>query len=156
MGEAIKEYLSSVLEPHICVFVCSLIPIVELRGAIPLGCALGLQWWESYLLSVFGNMVPVPFILLCIRWLIDVFSQSRVKFLNKFAGWLKRKAEKNTEKIQKYAFWGAALFVAIPLPVTGAWTGSLVCATIREKFWRAMLSTFIGVLIAGAIMTVIS
>ena len=82
-------------------------------------------------------------------------SKSRVKFFNKFANWLLAKAEKNREKIEKYSFWGVCLFVAIPLPVTGAWTGSLVAATIGMKFWKALLSTFIGVLIAGLIVTVI-
>ena len=101
-------------------------------------------------------MLPVPFILLFIRKIIDRMAVCRVKFFNKIAGWLNRKAEKNAPKIEKYAFWGVCLFVALPLPVTGAWCGSLVCATIREKFWRAMLSTFIGVCIAGTIMTVVS
>ena len=80
---------------------------------------------------------------------------SKIKFFNKFANWLLRKAEKNREKIEKYAFWGVALFVAVPLPVTGAWTGSLVAAVIDMKFWKALLSALIGVMIAGAIMTVI-
>ena len=66
-----------------------------------------------------------------------------------------KKAEKNRAKIEKYAFWGVALFVAVPLPVTGAWTGSLVAAVIDMKFWKALLSALIGVMIAGTIMTII-
>ena len=71
------------------------------------------------------------------------------------AGWLRRKAEKNTDKIQKYGFWGVCLFIAIPLPVTGAWTGSLVAATIKMPFWKAFFSALLGVMIAGAIVTLI-
>ena len=67
-----------------------------------------------------------------------------------------RKAEKNREKIERYGFWGVTLFVAIPLPMTGAWTGSLVAATIHMKFWKALLSSLIGVLIAGTVMTLAS
>ena len=79
-------------------------------------------------------------------------SVSKVGFFNKFANWLIRKADKNRDKIQKYGFWGVCLFVAVPLPITGAWTGSLVASTIGMKFWKAMLSALLGVMIAGVIM----
>ena len=81
---------------------------------------------------------------------------SRVKFFNKIGTWLTNKAEKNRERVEKYSFWGVCLFVAIPLPVTGAWTGSLVAAVIDMKFHKALLSCLIGVLIAGVIMTLAS
>ena len=80
-------------------------------------------------------------------------SGSKIKFFNKLGNWIANKAEKNRAKIEKYSFWGVCLFVAIPLPVTGAWTGSLVAATIEMKFWRALLSALLGVMIAGVIMT---
>ena len=156
MAEAIKSFFLDTVGEELCVLFCSVIPIIELRGAIPMGAAFGLPWWETYALAVIGNMLPVPMVLLGVNWLIDVLSRSKIGFLNKFAAWLRRKAEKNRGKIEKYAFWGAALFVGIPLPMTGAWTGSLVCATIGQKFWKSMLSTFLGVLLAGVIMTVIS
>ena len=120
-----------------------------------MAAVFGLPWWQAYLLSVLGNMIPVPFILLFINGIIKWMSNSRVKFFNKFANWLLAKAEKNREKIEKYSFWGVCFFVAIPLPVTGAWTGSLVASTIGMKFWKALLSAFLGVLIAGVIVTVI-
>ena len=82
-------------------------------------------------------------------------ASSPFKLFQKVAGWVRRKADKNIDKIQKFGFWGVCFFVAIPLPMTGAWTGSLVAATIHMKFWRAMLSAFLGVLIAGAIVTLI-
>ena len=74
---------------------------------------------------------------------------------SQYRRWCRRKAEKNTEKITRYGFWGLCFFIAIPLPVTGAWTGSLVAATIHMKFWRAMLSALLGVLIAGVIVSLI-
>ena len=156
MIDAIKTFLIDVLGAHFGVMICAMIPIIELRGAIPLGMGLELQWWQSYLYAVIGNMIPVPFILLFITKVIALMTRSRVKFFNKIGTWLTNKAEKNREKIEKYSFWGVCLFVAVPLPVTGAWTGSLVAATIGMKWWKALLSCFLGVLIAGVIVTLIS
>ncbi len=156
MIDAIKSFFTETVGPYWSVFFCSMLPIIELRGAIPMGAALGLPWWQNYLLSVAGNMLPVPFILLFIEKILQWMSASRVKFFAKVAGWVNRKAEKNRPKIERYSFWGVTVFVAIPLPVTGAWTGSLVAATIKMRFWHALLSAFIGVLIAGVIMTLAS
>jgi uncharacterized membrane protein len=156
MVEAIQTFFLETVGKELCVFFCSMIPIIELRGAIPLGFALGLPWWQSYALSVLGNMLPVPFILLLIKGMIGWMSRSKINFFNKVANFLLRKVEKKRDKIEKYSFWGVALFVGVPLPVTGAWTGSLVAAMIDMKFWKALLSAFIGVLIAGVIMTIIS
>jgi uncharacterized membrane protein len=100
-------------------------------------------------------MLPVPFILLLIRQVLTWMEKMPIKFVRAFAAWLRRKAEKNTDKIQRFGFWGLCFFIAIPLPVTGAWTGSLVAATIHMKFWRAMLSALLGVMIAGVIVTLI-
>jgi uncharacterized membrane protein len=155
MAEAIQQFFLETVGREWCVFFCSMIPIIELRGAIPMGWAMGLEWWQSYLISVAGNMLPVPFILLFINKIIKWMAESKISLFNKVANWLLKKAEKNRAKIEKYAFWGVALFVAVPLPVTGAWTGSLVAAVIDMKFWKALLSALIGVMIAGVIMTVI-
>lgn len=156
MITAIKTFLTNKLGAHFGVLLCSMIPIIELRGAIPLGAWLEMPWWQNYLLSVLGNMLPVPFILLFITKFIGWMSRSKVKFFNKVGNWLTNKAEKNRDKIEKYSFWGVCLFVAVPLPVTGAWTGSLVAATIGMKFWKALLSCLLGVMIAGVIMTLAS
>ena len=139
------------------IFLCSMVPVIELRGAIPLGWFLEPKtpWWLTYMLAVAGNMLPVPFILLLIRQVLAWMEKMPIKFVRSFAAWLHRKAEKNTDKIQRYGFWGLCFFIAIPLPVTGAWTGSLVAATIHMKFWRAMLSALLGVMIAGVIVTLI-
>ena len=143
------------LAEEFCVLICSMLPIIELRGAIPMAAAFGLPWWVAYILSVVGNMLPVPIILLFIKKFITWSMNSKIKFLNKLANWLNRKVEKNRAKIEKYAFWGLAAFIAIPLPTTGAWTGSLVAAMIDMKFWKAMLTAIVGVLVAGVIVTVI-
>ena len=156
MVEAIQTFFLETVGKELCVFFCSMIPIIELRGAIPLGFALGLPWWQSYALSVLGNMLPVPFILILIKGMIGWMSRSKINFFNKVANFLLRKVEKKRAQIEKYSFWGVAIFVGVPLPVTGAWTGSLVAAMIDMKFWKALLSAFIGVLIAGVIMTLIS
>lgn len=154
--EAVKMFLVDVLGARLGVFICAMLPIIELRGAIPLGAWLDLPWWENYLLAVLGNMVPVPFVLLFIRRVIDWLQRSKVDFFAKIGKWLAEKAEKNRGKIEKFSFFGVALFVAIPLPMTGAWTGSLVAATIGMKGWKAFLSALLGVLVAGAIMTLAS
>ena len=156
MIDAIKFFLTEKLGAHFGVLICSMIPIIELRGAIPLGAWLEMPWWQNYMLSVLGNMIPVPFILLFINRFIGWMSRSKVKFFNKVGTWLTNKAEKNREKIEKYSFWGVCLFVAVPLPITGAWTGSLAAATIGMKGWKAFLSCLLGVMIAGVIMTLAS
>ena len=153
---AIRDFFLETVGRELCVFFCSMIPIIELRGAIPMGALFGLPWWQSYLLSLLGNMLPVPFILLFIKAVLKWMTNSKIKFFNKLAGWLNRKVEKNRDKIAKYSFWGVCFFVAVPLPVTGAWTGSLVAAMIDMKFWKALLSCLFGVMIAGVVMTLIS
>jgi uncharacterized membrane protein len=155
MAEQIIEALGAIPN-EIKLIIISMLPIIELRGAIPMGLAMGLEWWQSFLISVAGNILPVPFILLFINKVLKFMSTSKVKFFNKVANWLFGKVEKNRAKIEKYAFWGVTLFVAIPLPATGAWTGSLVAAAVDMKFWKALLSAFIGVLIAGVVVTIIA
>lgn len=154
--DAIEVFLTETLGAHFGVMICSMLPIIELRGAIPLGAALEMPWWLNYICAVVGNMLPIPFILLFIKKIIAWTTTCRVRFLNKFGNWLVRKAEKNRAKIEKYSFWGVCLFVAIPLPMTGAWTGSLVAAVIDMKFWKSLLSCLLGVMIAGVVMTLAS
>lgn len=153
---AIRDFFLVTVGEEWCVFFCSMIPIIELRGAIPMGALFDMPWWLTYLLSVLGNMVPVPFILLLIKAVIGWMSRSKIKFFNKIASFLLKRVEKRRAQIEKYSFWGVCLFVAVPLPVTGAWTGSLVAAMIDMKFWKAFLSCLFGVMIAGVIMTLIS
>ena len=156
MSEALMQFFENIVGKELTVLLCSMIPIVELRGAIPVGWfAFDMPWWLVYMLAVIGNLIPVPFILLLIRKVLEWMGKSKVRFFNRLAGWISRKADKNIDKIQKYGFWGVCLFIAIPLPVTGAWTGSLVAATIKMNFWKALLSALLGVMIAGVIVTLI-
>lgn len=156
MKEAIQAFFLETVGEELCVFFCSMLPIIELRGAIPMGAAFGLPWWQTYLISIVGNMLPVPIILLFVKSVLTWMAGCKVKFFNKVANKMFEKAEKNREKIEKYAFWGLTLFVAIPLPATGAWTGTLVAALFDMKFWKSLLSALIGVMIAGVVMTLIS
>lgn len=153
---AIRDFFFETVGAEWCVFFCSMIPIIELRGAIPMGALFGLPWWLTYLLSVLGNMLPVPFILLLIKGTIGWMSRSRFKFFNKIADFLLKRVEKRRAPIERFSFWGVCFFVGVPLPMTGAWTGTLVAAMIDMKFWKALLSCLFGVMIAGVIMTLIS
>ena len=136
------------------VLFISMLPIIELRGAIPVGTALGLPWYVNYLLCCAGNMFPVPFILFFIGRVLQIMK--KIPHLDKIAYWLEEKAEKHKDAVTKYATWGLLLFVAIPLPGTGAWTGSLVAAFIGMNRKTAFFSVLGGVLAAGAVVTLIS
>ena len=136
------------------IFILSMVPIIELRGAIPWGVALGMPWLETYIICVIGNMIPVPFIMLFFRYILSWMKG--VKHLNKIALWIERKAGRGSEKIMKYASFGLMLFVAIPLPGTGAWTGAAAAALMNMRMRYAVPMIFLGVLIAGFIMTGVS
>ena len=115
-----------------------------------MGTAFGLQPWLNYVISVVGNMLPVPIILLFVKIVLDWMK--KVKGLSRIALWVEAKADKNKGKIEKYAYLGLFIFVAVPLPGTGAWTGSLIAALMKMKFWKSLLFVFLGVLSAGVIM----
>ncbi len=156
MVEAIEHFFLETVGRELCVFFCSMLPIIECRGAIPLGCGLGLPWWQSFLFAAIGNLLPVPFILLFIRAILRWMANCKVKFFNKIAGWLNRKVEKHKGTIEKYSYVGVMIFVAIPFPGTGAWTGSLIAAVLGMDWKKSTLAAIGGVLIACTIMTVIS
>jgi uncharacterized membrane protein len=156
MTEAIERFFLETVGRELCVFFCSMLPIIECRGAIPLGWALGMPWWQTALFSIAGNLLPVPFILLLIRAVLSWMRKSRVNIFSKTAAWLDRKIEKHKGAIEKYSYWGVVLFVAIPLPGTGAWTGTLIASMLELEPKKSFLAAALGVLGATAIMTVIS
>ena len=156
MIDAIKNFFTESVGKELAVFFCSMIPIIECRGAVPLGCGLGLPWWETFLLAFCGNLLPVPFILLLIEKIILWMENSKVKAFQKFASFLRRKVERNKGKIEKYSYWGLILFVAIPLPGTGAWTGSLIAALLGLDVKKSTLAAAAGVLLSCTIMTILS
>ncbi len=139
---------------HLWVFFISMLPIVELRGAIPAGALLGLPLWSNYLVSVVGNFLPVPFILLFIRRILAWMKTT--KRLAGIALWLEEKAQKKSDQVMRYASLGLFLFVAIPLPGTGAWTGALIASLLDMRMKYALPSIFLGVVSAGVIMSLAS
>ncbi len=144
------ETLMTVLE---CA-VLSMMPVVELRGALPWAVAHGLDPWFSYLLCVCCNMIPVPFILLFLNKVLDWMAGT--KRFSPISTWLRERAQKKAEAYYKYEMLGLFILVAIPLPGTGAWTGALVAAVMGLKARRAIPPIFLGVAAAGIIMLTLS
>ena len=156
MIDSIKLFFLEKVGKELCVFFCSMLPIIECRGAVPLGCGLGLPWWQNALFSAAGNLLPVPFILLFISAILKGMRKCRVKFLNKIAAWLDRKIDKHKGTIEKYSYWGIMLFVGLPIPGTGAWTGTLIASVLELEPKKSFLAAFGGVILATTIMTVVS
>lgn len=142
------------LKDVLMTFLIAMVPVLELRGAIPAGIAAGLSPMAAFAISVVGNMVPVPFIILLIRqiflWL------RRNDFLCKIIEKLETKAHLKGRVVRKYGVLGLMILVAIPLPGTGAWTGALVAALLNMSLRRAVPTIFLGVVIAGAITTAVT
>ncbi len=136
-------------------FLVSMVPIIELRGAIPIATGAGLSPWVAIPVAIFGNLLPIPFIILFIKKIFGWMRKVSPK-LNGIVDKMEAKAEKNKKKVLRYAFWGLALFVAIPLPGTGAWTGALVAAMLDMPLKKAFPSIAVGVLLAGVIISVAS
>ena len=138
----------------VLVFIISMVPIIELRGAIPVGMAMLEEDYPLVLtLSLIGNIIIVPFIVLLFNKII--FIMRKIKITAKFADYLERRAEKNTERIQNLLFVGLMLFVAIPLPGTGAWTASMIAGLMKLPLKKAIPPIILGVVIAAGIVTVL-
>lgn len=134
-------------------FLMAMVPVIELRGAIPYGAGLaGLPIWQAALIAVLGNLLPVPFLVVFTR---DVFTWMRKKSnkLNSIVERMERKADRNKDVVLKYEFWGLMILVAIPLPGTGAWTGALVAAMMDMQLKRAFPAIALGVVVAAFIVT---
>ena len=135
-------------------FLISMVPVIELRGAIPYATAAGLSPWLAYILSVLGNMLPVPFILLFIRKILDWMK--RYPRLLPIATWVETRAAGKGARVKRSQLIGLFVFVAIPLPGTGAWTGTLAASLLDMDFKESVLACMGGVLLAGCIMGVLS
>ena len=134
----------------------SMLPVVELRLGIPFGIGtLGLPEWAALTAAVIGNLIPVPFIIVYIRRIFQ-WMRRRLPKLNSLVDRLERKAHLKGQKVTKYKYLGLMLFVAIPLPGTGAWTGSLAAAFLDMPLRKAITSIVAGVLIAGMAITILS
>lgn len=130
----------------------AMLPILELRGAIPFGVGLGLNPWQAMIAAVIGNMIPVPFIILFIRR-IFAWLRKKSRKLEDTVSRLEARAEGKWEKVHRYEALGLMILVAIPLPGTGAWTGALIAALMNMSLKRALLPVFLGVVIAGLLIT---
>lgn len=139
---------------YIIVFIISLMPILELRGGLLASSILGLPMWQSYIICLIGNILPIPFIL----WFINpIFRHMKnLPHIGKFVSWCKKKAENKKEQIEKLKYIGLFLFVGIPLPGTGAWTGCLIAALLNLDKKKSMLAAILGVIMAGIIMLILS
>ena len=141
--------------PELIVVIISMIPVVELRGSIPVAILLfNIPWLEAAVLSIIGNMIPVPFLLLLIDWFFGLIS--KVKPGRKFTEWLFTRTRRKGKSIEKYEEIGLVIFVGIPLPGTGGWTGALAANIFGLRFWRSMLFIFFGVIMAAIIVTALS
>ena len=148
---------------YLIVFLISMVPLIELRGAIPVavGMDLGLPEWAVLLTAIFGNMLPMPFIYLFARKFLEWGDKKKWKPLKQFCNFCLKKGQKGGEKLLKKAgnkgtYFALFLFVAIPVPGTGAWTGTLAASILNLDFKKTMLAILAGVLTAGLIMLLAS
>ena len=140
------------LGAYFVTLIVSMIPVIELRGAIPLGVGLGLSHFDAMWVSMLGNMLPVPFIILFIRPIFKWMTRKSEK-LGRVVEKLEARAEGKWDKVHKYQFFGLAIFVGIPLPGTGAWTGALIAAVMDMRMRSALPSIALGVVMAGLLVT---
>lgn len=145
------NFLQNKIPEELVAFVISLFPVLECRGGMIAARIMEIPFVTAFLLCYLGNMLPIPFIILFIRKIFDFLR--RFKFFEKIIVKLEAKTEKNKEKVLRYKSWGLLLFVAIPLPGTGGWTGALMAALLDIRFKRALPIIALGVLIAGFIMS---
>lgn len=133
----------------------SMVPVVELRGGIPFGVAAGLPVWQAWLAAVIGNLIPVPFIIVYIRRIFQWMRRKMPRF-NGVVDKLEQKAHLKGRAVTRYKYLGLAIFVAIPLPGTGAWTGALAAAFLDMPLRKAIPSIVSGVLVAGIAISILT
>ena len=144
---------------YIITFLISMIPLVELRGAVPYAISTGIPLWQALLIGVVGNMLPVPIIFFFARHILEWGKEKPV--IGNFFTWCLNKGHRGGQKLEEAAgdkgiFWALLLFVGIPLPGTGAWTGTLAASILDWDFKRSVLAVMLGVVLAGLIMGFLS
>ena len=151
---SIVSALSGKISKEVIVFLISMIPVLELRGSILAAGFMNTTFVPTYIAAVLGNMLPIPFILLFVK---KIFAWLKTtKHFHAIPEKLEKRAMSKSEQIEKYGYFGLFLFVAIPLPGTGAWTGSLLSVLFGMKFKKSILAIFLGVLTAGLIMSLLA
>lgn len=141
---------------ELIVFIISIMPILELRGGLIAASLLNVSPLTGYIVSIIGNTLPVPFILLFINKILDWMGKSKIKWMNKLSKWLDKKARKHKDSIEKYGYLGLILFVGVPLPGTGAWTGCLAASVLNMDKKKSFISIMLGIIMASIIMMLIS
>lgn len=156
MREVIIEKLENLgVSPELAVFIIALLPVIELRGAVPVGINFyHLVWYKTVILALLGNLLPVPFLLLLLAKIAQVLS--KIPLFAKFFDWLFTRTRKKSKVIEEYKFWGLLIFVAIPLPGTGAWTGSVAAFLLGMDFKLSLLAISLGVFLACILVTSLS
>ena len=147
------------LKKYLIVFLVSMVPLIELRGAIPIAAGMGLPFVQYYIIAIIGNMIPVPFIYFFARKILVWGADKPV--IGNFFTWCLEKGEKGGKKLKETAgnkgiFFALLLFVGIPLPGTGAWTGTLAASILDMDFKSSVLAVMLGVILAGIIMALAS
>lgn len=150
----IVEAFSGKLPHELIIFLVSMIPILELRGSILAAGFMNVSFLPTYIAAVIGNMLPIPFILLFIKKIFEWMKTT--KHLGKIANRFEKRALSKRAQIDKYGGWGLFLFVAIPLPGTGAWTGALIAALLGMKPLKSLGWILLGVMTAGLVMSLLS
>lgn len=148
------EHPGQYISREAVVFLISMVPLLELRGGILASTLLDLPMWKAIILCVSGNIIPMPFILIFIKKIIRWMQGTKI--FGKLANGLVHRVDKKKGQIEKYEFWGLALFVGIPVPGTGGWTGSLIAALLNIKLKKAISAELLGMAIATVIMCLIS
>lgn len=157
MAESLVDWFVNTLGGSVArefiVFIVSLMPILELRGGILAGYAMGMDLLPTFVIAFIGNILPIPFILLFIQFIFKILKKTPLRGL---VNWCENKAESKSESIKKYAYWGVFLFVAVPLPGTGAWMGALIASMLKMDAKKAFPVIALGVLVAGIIVSTLS
>ncbi len=146
--------LGQFVSREVVIFIISMIPILELRGGLLVASLLNVSITTAIPICIVGNIIPIPFILLFIKQIFKWLK--KIKFFRGLIERLEARAMGKSETIKKYEFWGLVLFVGIPLPGTGAWTGSLIAALLDVDFKKAVLAELLGIIIATVIMSIVS
>jgi uncharacterized membrane protein len=155
-GQAAADWLRARgLSPELVVVIIAALPIVELRGAVPVGILVfNMPWWQAVLWSLLGNIAPILLVLLLLKRVVAWLSH--VALFRRFFEWLFARARSKSATIQRYEFWGLATFVGIPIPGTGAWTGSVAAEVLGLSYWKSLSAIIVGVLMAATIVTFLS
>ena len=150
---AIANFFTGKISKEFIVFIVSMLPILELRGSLIVAGFLKMEFLATYIIAVLGNMLPIPFIFLFIDKIFNLLKKTKCK---KLITKIENKALSKSDQIKKFGKFGLFLFVAIPLPGTGAWTGSLIAVLLRMKMKESLPWIFLGVLVAGLIMSLLA